>query len=69
MSEHSAVPADLRQVISDEMNEAITYEGPRHRLVMHPSTFALLDNVMPPAIGDYELTLDASLKVGSFMVE
>ena len=69
MNEHKAVPSDLRQVISEELNEAITYEGPRHRLVMHPSTFALLDNVLPPAIGDYELTLDDSLKVGSFMVE
>ena len=63
-------PNDLRQVISDHVNNFFTYErGKIPTLVMSPSTFAILDNVLPPAISSYELILDASLKVGSFMVE
>ena len=62
-------PVDLRQAISEELNDAIRFERECPTVRMHPKTFFILDNREPPALGKYTLSLDDSLRVGYFRVE
>ena len=62
-------PVDLRQAISEELNDAICFERHCPVVRMHPKTFAIMDNREPPALGKYTIKLDDSMRVGYFLVE
>ena len=68
-SESPVLASNLRECISDELNELAHYGAKKGTLILHPKTFALLDNKIPPSLTKCRVLLDSGMKVGSFRVE
>ena len=65
------IPENLRECISEELNEILAYgRGKKSaKLTLHPKTLAILDNQLPPSLISYTVHLDSSLRVGAFTVD
>ena len=68
MTDPHPIPSNLRECISEELTELANYGAKQATLVLHPRTFAALDNRIPGAPLKCGVRLDSGMKVGYFTV-